>query len=114
MIVPITGGEPIFRRENREISILVAAQVDVDLLLAGHLHLGYAADVRHHHAAVRRSMLAIQAGTAISTRVREHPNGYNVLRLDLPRLDLEVRSWDGAGFDAVETRRFEKTGDAWR
>ncbi|MFN2431289.1 MAG: metallophosphoesterase [Gemmatimonadota bacterium] len=85
----------------------------VDLLLAGHLHLGYSADVRAHHTVIQRSMLSIQAGTAISTRVREHPNGYNVLTVELPRLTLEVRSWDGGGFAARTERRYRKIGGEW-
>jgi 3',5'-cyclic AMP phosphodiesterase CpdA len=86
------------------LALPVIDQCGVDLLLAGHLHLGYSGDVRTYFPATKRSMIVVQAGTAISRRRRSEPNGYNILRLDRETIDIEVRAWNGGEF--VRSRRF--------
>jgi 3',5'-cyclic AMP phosphodiesterase CpdA len=68
------------------------------LVLAGHLHLAYAGDVRPHHVEIEKSILVAQAGTATSHRRRDEANAYNLLTLDGMRLRLEVRTWTGHRF----------------
>jgi 3',5'-cyclic AMP phosphodiesterase CpdA len=65
-----------------------AAQVEV--LLAGHLHLGYAGMVEGGPG-----LVSVQAGTAISRRRRGQPNAYNVVRLGGEAVVVEPRVWDG-------------------
>lgn len=91
-------------------------QCGVDLLLAGHLHLGYSGDVRTHHEAVKRSILSVQAGTATSTRRRGEPNAYNWITLDPGgnRITIEVRAWTGQAFALLTTTRFARTEGAWQ
>lgn len=67
---------------------------EVDLLLAGHLHHGYTGDVRTYYPSSNRSIIVAQAGTAISNRIREEPNGYNIIRLEEGRIEIEVRRWN--------------------
>lgn len=86
---------------------------EVDLLLAGHLHHGYAADTREHYPHSPRSIIAAQAGTAISRRIRHEPNAYNRITLGAARLEIEVRAWDGARFAATECTRFTLVGKVW-
>jgi 3',5'-cyclic AMP phosphodiesterase CpdA len=74
----------------------VIREAGVELLLAGHLHLGYADAV-----AGGPGLLSVQAGTAISRRRRGQPNAYNVIRLDERGVAVEPRVWDGEGFRAV-------------
>ncbi|MGH7178956.1 MAG: metallophosphoesterase family protein [Tepidisphaeraceae bacterium] len=76
----------------------VLQECGIDLLLAGHLHMGYSGDVRTHHEAVTRTMLSVQAGTATSTRRRGEPNAYNRLTLSGQTITIEVRSWSGDRF----------------
>ena len=65
----------------------------IELLLAGHLHVGYA-DV----VAGGPGLLSVQAGTAFSRRRRGQPNAYNVVHLVDGGNELEPRVWDGERF----------------
>ena len=94
-------------------ALQVAEACGVDLLLAGHLHLGYSGDVRAHHLSIRRSILVAQAGTATSLRVRGEPNTYNVITVDGPALSLAVRAWDGARFAPLSAVRYVKREEEW-
>jgi 3',5'-cyclic AMP phosphodiesterase CpdA len=83
------------------------------LVLAGHLHQAYAGDVRPHHVEVERAILVIQAGTAVSHRRRGEANAYNLLEVDGPRLELEVRTWDGVAFVPRARRLWEDGDEGW-
>jgi 3',5'-cyclic AMP phosphodiesterase CpdA len=76
----------------------VLDECGVDLLMAGHLHHGFSGDIRTYYPAATRSIVVVQAGTAISRRIRTEPNGYNLLRLDRTTIDIEVRAWNGSVF----------------
>ncbi len=90
-----------------------AEAAGVDLVLTGHLHHGFVADVRVHHTSLRRTVLTVQAGTAISHRRRAEPNTYNWITVDPPRLVIETRAWDGARFSPIRVLRYLKRGEAW-
>jgi 3',5'-cyclic AMP phosphodiesterase CpdA len=94
-------------------ALQAAESAGVDLLLAGHLHLGFSGDVRAHHLSIRRSMLVAQAGTAISLRTRSEPNTYNWITIDPPHLVIEVRGWKDGGFDTLSVTRWAKRGAEW-
>lgn len=94
----------------------------IDMLLAGHLHMGYSDDVRTHHEATKRSILSVQAGTATSTRRRGEPNAYNWITIEkIPgsasktydRVTIEVRAWDGKHFVPDVATRFTRTEGIW-
>lgn len=86
----------------------------VDLLLAGHLHHGYTGDVRAYYPATRRSVIVVQAGTAISRRVRSEPNAYNLITLDANRISVSVRVWRGKIFEATAPTVYRLDGEEWR
>jgi 3',5'-cyclic AMP phosphodiesterase CpdA len=94
-------------------ALQVAEECGVDLVLAGHFHLGYSADVRIHYLKIRRSILVIQAGTAVSCRTRGEPNAYNAIRIDPPSLAITVRAWNGARFAPLSTTRYVKRQEEW-
>lgn len=85
----------------------------VELLLAGHLHIGYSGDVTAQYLAMRRSILVAQAGTAISLRRRGEANAYNLIRIDLPHLQITVRGWNGEKFGDVLRTDYVKRGSQW-
>ena len=78
------------------------ARLDVRLVLSGHFHRSYQ---RHHQAKVvqvqnaggheARPMLVLQAGSAISTRLRDDGNSYNIIDLLGEEMTIQVRQWRG-------------------
>ena len=94
-------------------ALQVAEACGIDLLLAGHLHVGFSGDVRAHYLTIRRSILVAQAGTATSLRVRGEPNTYNLITVDGPALSLRVRGWDGARFAPLTSARYVKRAEEW-
>ena len=112
--IPPPGDEGIdlVGRAARAITVLDAC--NVDLLLAGHLHQGYAGDIRSHYPAARRAMIAVQAGTAISRRRRHgEANAYNVLRVERKRIAIEVRAWNGTRFAPLHETIYDRADDGW-
>ncbi len=108
-------GDPSPPLVGRAAEALQAAEAcGVDLVLAGHLHRGYTGDIRTHHVDIRRGILVAQAGTAVSHRVRNEPNGYNVIQLSSQRLAFTLRAWDGRGFHEARFVEYAKSGDDWR
>jgi 3',5'-cyclic AMP phosphodiesterase CpdA len=87
---------------------------EVDLLLAGHLHFSYHDDVRSFHHAAARSVLAIQAGTATSTRRRGEPNAFNWITIDRGTVAVEVHSWTGAQFSPLPPVCYRRIQGVWQ
>lgn len=106
----------------------------VGLTLAGHLHRHYArfaeapeTGIEPDRVAVDRGraqaggarLLAVQAGSATSTRLRgNEPNAYNRIVIEGGRATVTVRVWTGAAFEdaredeAVPAPAGERTGEA--
>ncbi|MBC5764207.1 metallophosphoesterase family protein [Ramlibacter albus] len=86
------------------------SEAGADLVLGGHIHLPYVSDVCAVVKETKRPMYCIQAGTALSLRVRHNsPNSVNVIRWvspapDIPRV-CKVERWD---YDLADGR-FELT-----
>lgn len=92
----------------------VLDRCNVDLLLAGHLHRGYAGDIRTHYPAARRAMIAVQAGTAISCRTRDgEANAYNLIQIERKLITIEVRAWDGRTFAPLNRTTYDRADDGW-
>jgi 3',5'-cyclic AMP phosphodiesterase CpdA len=95
-------------------AITLLDEHNVDLLLAGHLHRGYAGDIRTHYPAARRAMIAVQAGTAISRRMRAgEANAYNLIQVERKHIMIEVRAWDGAAFKRLRCTDYDRADDGW-
>ena len=68
-----------------------------DLLLGGHIHLPYVAALHERMTGLARRIWAVQAGTAVSRRVRSGaPNSVNLIRWGdaLPAGSCVVERWD--------------------
>ncbi len=86
------------------------SEAGADLVLGGHIHLPYVSDVCALVQGAPRTMYCVQAGTALSTRVRHNtPNSVNVIRWvspppGIPRV-CKLERWD---YDLADGR-FELT-----
>lgn len=86
----------------------------VDVLLAGHVHTSHAGSSDERYPITGYAALAVQAGTATSTRTRGEENSFNVLRVEKDRVQVERYRWDGADFVPAGAESFCRRGDAWK
>jgi len=99
------------RLHGGEAAIQAWSRAGADLVLGGHIHLPFVSDnCARAHASTPRPMYCVQAGTALSRRVRHgSPNSINVIRWQPPGEGAErkvcVERWD---YDVADAR-FELT-----
>lgn len=91
------------------------AEVGVDLLLAGHLHLSHAGNTADRYKISDFAALVVQAGTATSTRGRGEVNSFNVIRLDKERIEVDRYGWDivKKRFSMMQTEVFMRSANVW-
>ncbi len=93
---PPEGSLKIVGRAEEALALF--AGCGVQLILAGHVHQGYAG------LPVREDRILIIQASTVSDRTRGEPNAYNLIVLDPvnpPRLDLTRRAWNGDSFEAA-------------
>jgi 3',5'-cyclic AMP phosphodiesterase CpdA len=91
------------------------AEAGADVVMGGHIHLPYVLPLHQRLPALPRRMWAVQAGTALSSRVRAGaPNSVNMLHVDdsAPGARaLAVERWDYSDatrrFDCVSVQRLD-------
>jgi 3',5'-cyclic AMP phosphodiesterase CpdA len=110
---PFDPGDGVHAREivgRARMAMQVLAACGADVLLAGHLHEAFTGGTATRYRISGHSALVVQAGTATSTRLRRSANSFNVLRIDAPRIAVEIMSWDKAARDFVllETKCYER------
>ena len=87
------------------------AHAGADLLLGGHIHLPYVLPLHEHYEDLPRAIWAVQAGTAVSSRIRhEANNSVNLIRYSGVRESSRravIERWDyqdlQQSFKRVET-----------
>jgi predicted phosphodiesterase len=91
------------------------AACGVDILLSGHFHTSRVGETSRRHPLAGYAALAVQAGTATSTRSRGESNAFNVLRVEHDAVALEINAWrPETGSYAVErTERFRREKQRW-
>jgi 3',5'-cyclic AMP phosphodiesterase CpdA len=78
-----------------------------DVLLCGHLHIA--------GAEIFGRTVVVNAGTAISTRMRGQENSFNVVKVEgRESVKVEQYGWKEKSFQAAGEIAFLKIGDEWR
>jgi 3',5'-cyclic AMP phosphodiesterase CpdA len=88
------------------------AECNVDVVLSGHLHVSQAVTSEAIYAGGRAALL-VQAGTATSTRRRDEPNAFNLLRIERDGIEIERYGWATSGFGLAACERFHRTAAGW-
>lgn len=109
---PEDDGIKLVGRSVRALTVL--EECGVELLLSGHLHHGYSGDVRPYYPRTRRSILVVQAGTAMSRRTRTDPNAYNLISVARDEIDIRVRQWNGREFAEAFAIPYIKKNGEWQ
>lgn len=96
------------------------ARCGVDVLLGGHLHRANINGTAQRYQIYGHSALVVQAGTAISGRLRGEANSWNLLRIypanaeRARRVEITPYVWNGGThFVAAAARAFEHTAEGW-
>jgi len=95
------------------------ADCGIDLLLAGHFHLGHAGHTAVRYKTAGHSAIFVQAGT-LSTRERGEPNSFNAIRIHAQaagtrRIDVDRFWWPSAAkaFLQSSTESFDFGPGGW-
>jgi 3',5'-cyclic AMP phosphodiesterase CpdA len=104
--------DPGERVDGADAALPVLRDAGVELICTGHLHIAFASDAAGFRDA-RREIIAVHAGTCISTRTRGEPNGYNRLLLDGDTLTIQQRIWDGARFADGPHKTYRRRDGHW-
>lgn len=90
----LRGREVHNRLHGHAEAIRAWSSAGADVIMGGHIHLPYIAPLHEHYDDLRRRCWVVQAGTAVSTRVRRrHPNSVNLIKREGAQLCLAER-WD--------------------
>ena len=111
---------------GRDAAVRRWSSAGVNLVLGGHIHLPFVQPLHEQWAGLPRPLWAVQAGTAVSTRVRaEAGNSVNLIRIDPGTVGpagtaaarpLQVERWDhlpaAQRFECVAVHRLPQRHDA--
>jgi 3',5'-cyclic AMP phosphodiesterase CpdA len=76
----LRGSEVHNRLHGHYEAITAWSEAGADIIMGGHIHLPYIAPLHEDYKELRRRCWVVQAGTAVSSRVRaRHPNSVNVI-----------------------------------
>jgi 3',5'-cyclic AMP phosphodiesterase CpdA len=91
------------------------ASSGIDLFLAGHLHIGRSEPTALRFQISEHTPLMIQAGTALSSRIRGEANSFNVIRIQHPNISVSRLTWrsDLKIFVSTHADYFRHTETGW-
>ena len=98
------------RLRGWEPAVRAWAAAGADIVMGGHIHLPYVCELSSTVSRLSRRMWCVQAGTAVSSRIRrEAPNSVNLVEfeVDADGLRCRVERWDyqkaGNKFELIHT-----------
>lgn len=85
----------------------------LDVLLAGHMHIGASGRVADRFQTPIGSLIFVQAGTAISKRYKGERNSFNLIEVERPRIRIVKYTWDAdqSAYEAQAGEPVEFTTD---
>ena len=96
-----------------KMAMSVFAKCHVDLFLSGHLHSALTLASRVRYPIPGYSAIVVHAGTAVSTRTRNEPNAWNIIRLEPGQIEIQQMAWAGKKFVAGRAERYIKLPNGW-
>jgi 3',5'-cyclic AMP phosphodiesterase CpdA len=83
----------------------------IDLLLAGHMHISHAGPTAVRYRIAGQSAIFVQAGTALSTRVRGEENAFQVIRTSYDAIETEQWRLEAEGYVPQGRLHFHRSPD---
>ena len=86
----------------------------LDVLLAGHMHIGASGRVADRFQTPNGSLVFAQAGTAISKRYKGERNSFNVIEVERRQVRIRKYTWDAdqSAYEAQAGESVEFTADS--
>jgi 3',5'-cyclic AMP phosphodiesterase CpdA len=108
----VTGDRVVGRSR---LAMKVLAEIRVDMLLAGHFHIGGTRHTTARYKIDGYSALIVASGTTTSTRGRGQPNSLNVIEIDAPKTAIAQYTWrpERGVFDLFSTEKFVRNENGW-
>jgi 3',5'-cyclic AMP phosphodiesterase CpdA len=108
-----SGGASLTLAGRSALALEAISAVGVHLLLSGHHHRT-SHGVIDAEMAADSSILIVHAGTAMSTRIRQEPNSYNLIRIYGSRISVTVMEWLPPAFRASATASYALIDGHWQ
>lgn len=86
----------------------------IDVMLAGHMHISYAAPTALRYKIQGHSAIFVQAGTGLSTRTRSECNSFQVIRTSSESIDTQQFVADKLRFESKDRHVFRRSESGWR
>ena len=108
----VTEGRIVGRAQQ---AMEVFAKCGVDLLLAGHFHIGHSGPTTARFRIPGFSAIVVSSGTTASTRGRGQANSFNVIRTEPNRIQVERWEWQmqRGAFERATDQSFDLTSEGW-
>ena len=102
--------------KRADMAMQMFATGGADILLAGHIHVTHTGDTTARYKIKGFSALAVQAGTAISTRHRGESNSFNFLRIESETVRVDQYTWNPElqDYTVHNTEAFDYTPEGWK
>ncbi|HEU5336012.1 MAG TPA: metallophosphoesterase family protein [Terriglobales bacterium] len=90
------------------------ARCGVDLFLSGHLHVSHTGPTTTRYQISGYCALIVEAGTAVSSRVRGEFNSWNLLQIEPGRIGVPRFTWEGEHFNIAGIEHYGRGRGGWQ